>query len=52
MYSISKETVYGKAEMTIHIEFDDIYKKTNNMLSTWEKITHHKRKINKNSGED
>ena len=32
--------VYGRAEMNIHIEFDDIYKKTNDILSTWEKITH------------
>ncbi len=31
-------TVYGRAEMDIHIEFDDIYKKTNDILSTWEKI--------------
>lgn len=31
-------TVYGKAEMNIHIEFADIYKKTNDILSTWVKI--------------
>lgn len=48
----SDGTVYGKAEMNIHIEFADIYKKTNDILSTWEKVTHHKRKINKNNGED
>ena len=33
-------SVYGKAEMDIHIEFEDLYVKTNNILSTWEKITH------------
>lgn len=36
-------TVYGRAEMDIHIEFDDIYKKTNDILSTWEKITNKKK---------
>lgn len=52
IYGYLDGTVYGKAEMDIHIEFDDIYKKTNDILSTWEKITHHRRKNNKNSGED
>lgn len=52
LYGTLDGTVYGKAEMDIHIEFNDVYKKTNNILSTWEKITHHKRKNNKNGGED
>lgn len=52
IYGYLDGTVYGKAEMDIHIEFNDVYKKTSDILSTWEKITHHKRKNNKNSGED
>lgn len=39
IYGYLDGTVYGRAEMDIHIEFDDIYKKTNDILSTWEKIT-------------
>ena len=37
-------TVYGKAEMDIHIEFADIYKKTNDILSTWVKINEENKK--------
>lgn len=44
IYGYLDGTVYGKAEMDIHIEFDDIYKKTNDILSTWEKITNRNKK--------
>lgn len=39
LYGTLDGTVYGKAEMDIHIEFNDVYKKTSDILSTWEKIT-------------
>lgn len=38
------DTIYGKAKMTIEIEFEDLYKKTKGLLSNWEKINKEKMK--------
>ena len=38
------DTTYGKAKMTIEIEFEDLYKKTKGLLSNWEKINKEKMK--------
>ncbi len=38
IYGLSDGTVYGKMEMDIHIEFNDLYQKTNNVVSSWEKL--------------
>lgn len=32
------DELYGKAKMNIEITFDDLYKKTNDLLSVWEKV--------------
>lgn len=32
------DAVYGKARMTIEITFDDLYKRTNDLFSNWEKV--------------
>lgn len=32
------DELYGKVKMNIEITFDDLYKKTNNLLSVWEKV--------------
>lgn len=38
------DTSYGKAKMTIEIEFEDLYKKTKGLLDHWEKINKEKMK--------
>ena len=32
------DELYGKVKMNIEITFDDLYKKTNDLLSVWEKV--------------
>lgn len=32
------DELYGKVKMNIEIIFDDLYKKTNDLLSVWEKV--------------
>lgn len=36
---------YGKAKMTIEIEFEDLYEKTKGLLDHWEKINKEKMKV-------
>ena len=38
IYGLSDGTVYGKMEMDIHIEFNDLYKKAKDIITSWEKI--------------
>lgn len=38
IYGLADGSVYGKMEMDIHIEYNGLYKKTNNIVSSWEKI--------------
>lgn len=34
----TSDELYGKAKMNIEITFDDLYKKTTDLLSVWEKV--------------
>lgn len=52
IYSFSNGKVYGKAEMTIHVVYDDIYQKTNNILSTWVRINEDSKRNKKRKMED
>ena len=52
IYSFSNGKVYGKAEMTIHVIYDDIYQKTNNILSTWVRINEDSKRNRKRKMEE